>query len=51
MTVPGLEVRLMNALEKITDKTIPETLVKIEINIFCNINQNCIRTANINGTN
>ena len=28
MTVPGLEVRLMNALEKIPQKSIPETLVK-----------------------
>ena len=28
MTVPGLELRLMNALEKIPHKTIPETLVK-----------------------
>ena len=28
MTVPGLELRLMHALEKIPNKTIPETLVK-----------------------
>ena len=28
MTVPGLELRLMNALEKVQHKTIPETLVK-----------------------
>lgn len=29
ITVPGLEMRLMNALEKIANKTVPETLVKI----------------------
>ena len=28
MTVPGLEVRLMNALSKVSNKTISETMVK-----------------------
>ena len=34
MTVPGLELRLMHALDKIPDKTIPETLVKKNTIIF-----------------
>lgn len=34
ITVPGLEVRLMNALGKIANKSIPEIMVNISILLF-----------------
>ena len=36
ITLPGLEVRLMNALYKVDDKSVPETMVKKihSVNLF-----------------